>query len=126
MADAHSIRLFSLSLMFAASIFPIFAQDQPDAIYLRTGKVIRGVIIEKVSNDYVKIQREDGSVEQYSYSEIERIVQSTRAKPRPYEIVEVDTNHSVTFLLAGGAGIPLGEFSSTKTELAGFALTGWT
>ena len=83
MADAHSIRLFSLSLMFAASIFPIFAQDQPDAIYLRTGKVIRGVIIEKVSNDYVKIQREDGSVEQYSYSEIERIVQSTRAKPRP-------------------------------------------
>ncbi len=53
---------------------PLFAQLMEDVVYLKTGSIVRGTIIERILGESLKIQGQDGSVSTYAMDEIARIV----------------------------------------------------
>lgn len=45
-----------------------------DVIYLKDGSTVKGIIMEQIPNNYVKIQISDGSIAVYKFDEILKIV----------------------------------------------------
>ena len=65
-----------LLILFAFILISIGAYAQNnmrDVVYLKNGGITKGIIIEQVPNQSLKIQTADGSVFVYKFSEIERI-----------------------------------------------------
>lgn len=54
------------------------AQQLQDVVYLKNGGIIRGIIIEQVPGQSIKIQTRDGSVFVYSMDEVQKM---TREAP---------------------------------------------
>lgn len=50
-----------------------FAQTTTDVVYLKNGSIIRGLIIEQVPNESLKIQTKDGSVFVYQISDVAKM-----------------------------------------------------
>ena len=48
--------------------FTANAQNNEDVVYLKNGSVIRGVIIEQVPYQTLKIQTKDGNIFVYNFS----------------------------------------------------------
>lgn len=67
-------RLFSLSviLCLVASAASYAGVQYEDVVYLKDGSIIRGVIIEQIPGEQLKIRTRDGSVLVFSMEEIER------------------------------------------------------
>ncbi len=61
------------------------AQSLQEVVYLKNGSIIRGVIIEQVPNESLKIQTADGNVFAYQMDEVEKITK---------EEVKNSRNHS--------------------------------
>lgn len=65
------------SILFFALFVTGFVSAQQnnliDIVYLKNGSVLRGVVIEQVPNELIKLQTADGNVFVYQVSEIEKI-----------------------------------------------------
>ena len=66
-------KIFLLLIFAVAGIGVGFAQNFQEVVYLKNGSVIRGVIIEQVPNQSVKIQTSDGNIFVYQISDVEKI-----------------------------------------------------
>lgn len=67
-----------LSLVLVLSSLVMFAQNNMhEVVYLKNGSVIKGVILEQVPNESVKIQTSDGSIFVYPMADVERITKET-------------------------------------------------
>lgn len=68
-------------LAFLVSLMPAAGNGQEEAlqdvVYLKNGSIIRGVIIEQIPEQSVKIRTADGSVFVYQMSEVEKITKET-------------------------------------------------
>ena len=51
----------------------LFAQQFEDVVTLRNGSVIRGVIIDRVPNESIRLQTSDGNIFAFSYDEIQTL-----------------------------------------------------
>ena len=73
-------KLFSLIsvAIFMLVSFTVNAQNNEDVVYLKNGSVIRGVIIEQVPYQTLKIQTKDGNIFVYNFSDIEKM---TKERP---------------------------------------------
>ena len=64
--------------LFFALLVTVFSSAQLnnmiDVVYLKNGSVLRGIIIEQVPNELIKLQTTDGSIFVYQTNEIEKIV----------------------------------------------------
>lgn len=73
-----------LILLFFALSFTLFVSAQQnnlvDVVYLKNGSILRGVIIEQVPNQMIKLQTADGNIFVYKTVEIEKIIKETPAK----------------------------------------------
>jgi hypothetical protein len=59
---------------FALICFSSFGQNNmEDVVYLKNGSIIRGIIIEQVPNQNIKIQTKDRNVFVFKYDEIEKM-----------------------------------------------------
>lgn len=52
-------------------------QNLVDVVYLKNGSVLRGIIIEQVPNESIKLQTSDGSIFVYQTNAIEKITKET-------------------------------------------------
>ena len=59
--------------LFVASFVSAQQNNLIDIVYLKNGSVLRGVIIEQVPNELIKLQTADGNVFVYQISEIDKI-----------------------------------------------------
>lgn len=66
------LHFLSVSLFLLLSISG-FGQSTTDVVYLKNGSIIRGLIIEQVPNESLKIQTKDGSVFVYQMSEVAKM-----------------------------------------------------
>ena len=67
-----------LSLVLVLSSLVMFAQsNMREVVYLKNGSVIKGVILEQVQDESVKIQTSDGSIFVYPMADVERITKET-------------------------------------------------
>ena len=63
-----------LSIMLIMASFVMFAQGTyKEVVYLKNGSIIKGVVLEQVPNESIKIQTADGSIFVYPMSEVEKI-----------------------------------------------------
>ncbi len=74
--------LFVVGMLFVATIAQ--AQSSQEVVYLKNGSVIRGVIIEQVPNESLKIQTADGSIFAYQMDEVEKITKEQSANTRTH------------------------------------------
>ena len=59
---------------FALIYFSSFGQNNmEDVVYLKNGSIIRGIIIEQVPNQNIKIQTKDRNIFVFKYNEIEKM-----------------------------------------------------
>ena len=56
--------------------------NMEDVVYLKDGKIIRGMIMEQIPNQSLKLQTSDGNVFIYKFDEIEKIVKENILKNR--------------------------------------------
>lgn len=59
---------------------PKTSEELEEVVYLKNGSIIRGVILEQVIDDYVKIQMKDGSIFVYKMTEIIKITKEKKFK----------------------------------------------
>ncbi len=62
-----------ISVLFFFTCVVMSAQNYEEVVYLHNGSVIRGLIIEQVPNETIKIETKDGNLFVYNFSEIEKI-----------------------------------------------------
>lgn len=70
-----SIKFFMFLLILCQILFGI---DYVDVIYLKNGDVAKGIIIENVPNDYVKLESSGGTLLTFKYSEIEKFAKESK------------------------------------------------
>lgn len=124
----NPIILILLGVSLLPSINAYAQQDSSDVLYLKNGSMVRGQIIQRVSNDFVKIRLDSGEIVTYSYSHIAQIALSPNSRVLVAEPQTSDDTPPRAFLtLFGGVNFPTGDFSSTTREVtSGYAVTGWS
>jgi hypothetical protein len=90
------IRKFLLLAVLAGLVSFLHAQQiMEEVVYLKKGSIIRGIIIEQVPNQTIKIQTADGSVFAFDMDEVEKltkepvfgrrnVARNRRPVPEPY------------------------------------------
>ncbi len=93
--------LFCLFLLVSVAAS---AQTMQEVVYLKNGSVIRGIVIEQVPNESLKIQTADGSVFAYQMDEVEKITKEAVDNTRRSSNVRNASSNSHGF---GGKGTGL-------------------
>ncbi len=66
-------KIKTVILMISLSSVLLYSQQvYRDVIYLKNGDIAKGMIIENVPNDYVKLETENGSVISFKYVDIQK------------------------------------------------------
>lgn len=77
--------------LFVASFVSAQQNNLIDIVYLKNGSVLRGVIIEQVPNELIKLQTADGNVFVYQISEIDKIT-----KEHVHNALHKKNNYNIT------------------------------
>ena len=65
-------KILGIIIMLAIVSFA-FGQERIDVVHLKNGDIVKGVIVENIPNDCVKIELQGGSILIYKYVEIDRL-----------------------------------------------------
>lgn len=85
-----------------------------DEVYLKNARIIRGVIVEQVPNQSLKIETPDKSIFVYQIEEVEK-----SAKEEPVSNKSMETGRKKGFIgLDLGANIPVGKFADPSDGMA--------
>ena len=90
----------------------VFA-DTIDVVHLKNGSIIKGIVIETIPNETIKIETADGSIFVYPFDEVQKITKETdksstiRLKD-PYEAMSIQIITGV--FLSGGGQIYNGQY----------------
>ncbi len=69
-----------VAVMFLGS--DLLAQDYVDVVYLNNGSIVRGIIIEQVPNESIKLQTKDGSIFVFEMKDIQKFTKELKADPQ--------------------------------------------
>lgn len=117
----YSMKKFFLFIAMLLFAIEASAQSYQEVVYLKNGKVLRGLIIELVPDESLKIQTVDGSIFAYAMTEVVKIT-----KEAPVTYVNSAANQSVGSGLARGYRgfidvadtFGTDEWASNRSELA--------
>ena len=87
-------KLLILLAFVAISMGAIAQNNMRDVVYLKNGGITKGIIIEQVPNETLKIQTTDGSVFVYKFSEISKITKES-LQPDANNVTSTNQNYSV-------------------------------
>lgn len=99
-------KFFTIVLFLAIGMFAFAQQGYQDAVYLKNGSIIRGIIIEQVPNVSLKIETADKSVMVYKMEEIEKMTKET--------VVKEHASPGMKFGSGNNSGIKPGYFGMTN------------
>lgn len=89
-------RKFLLALAMFAFIGLTYGQSLQDVVYLKNGSIIRGVIIEQIPNQSIKIQTKDKNVFVFNIGEIEKITKEDGEKKEKVGRERMNDNPEMT------------------------------
>ena len=75
------VRLFFVFFVLAA-LNSAAQKNYEDAVYLKNGSIIRGIIIEQIPNQSLKIKTKDGNIFVYKIEEVEKITHEEKKTSR--------------------------------------------
>lgn len=114
-----------LLFLFIALLVSVVVSAQQnnltDVVYLKNGSIIRGVIIEQVPNELIKLQTADGNLFVYQTSEIEKIIKEapTNQSGNTLAFGEKKSNQRRGYIgLSVGPSFGIGDFSDFPTGAA--------
>ncbi len=123
------IKSFSINLIFMKKLFliflvvaiPFFVFAQRgiyrDIVELKSGNVIKGIIIEEIPNQQIKIQTEDGSLFVFQIDEISKLKKEIITKEQS------NPNEDKGYIgLSLGISVPVGDGASNMPTGVTFAL----
>ena len=87
-------KLLILLAFVAISMGAIAQNNMRDVVYLKNGGITKGIIIEQVPNESLKIQTADGSVFVYKFSEISKITKES-TQPNANNVTSINQNYTV-------------------------------
>jgi hypothetical protein len=74
------MRSIVLCLFIQIFVFTVgLGQEKTDVVYLKNGDVRKGVIIENVPNDYIKVETIDGSIFTIKYDDIQKMTKEAKS-----------------------------------------------
>ena len=87
----------------------VFA-DTIDVVYLKNGSIIKGIVIETIPNETIKIETADGSIFVYPFDEVERMIKeevvgkksTTKVKLKSVGTARLISLTTGLFVLGGG------------------------
>ncbi len=66
-----------IAILIALSAI-LYGQERIDVVYLKNGDIRKGVIIENIPNNYIKLETEGGSIYTIKYADIEKITKEDK------------------------------------------------
>ena len=93
--------------------------NMSDVVYLKNGSIIRGIIIEQVPNQSIKIQTADRNVFVFKYDEIEKIAKENQSVDNSNNSTKVTDFKKCGFIniTENNYGLGIGDFKSfDRTE----------
>ena len=88
-------KLFLFLVLVLTSVIMFAQSSYKEVVYLKNGSMIKGVILEQVPNESVKIQTSDGNIFVYPMSEVQKITKEQSEPEKPM-------TQSVSPMLTGG------------------------
>ena len=85
-----------------------------ETIYLKNGSVIKGLVIEQVPNEHVKVQTKDGSIFVYDASEVEKITKEANSRS---SYNNEDYSRKGFIGISIGPSFPIGDYSELPIGL---------
>jgi hypothetical protein len=111
------MKQFMLSALLLLLSMQLFAQDKfEDVVYLKNGSIIRGVMLEFIPDQSVKIQTADRNIFVFKMEEVEKITKEPIGKPQRVKnkqpSAEPETGHD--FILELGYGLGVGKVRADR------------
>ena len=78
----------------------VFA-DTIDVVHLKNGSIIKGIVIETIPNETIKIETADGSIFVYPFDEVERMEKVEVISKKPTTKVKLKSRSTATMLAIG-------------------------
>jgi hypothetical protein len=80
----RNIFFVALFMLITAISFSVSAQNgyMEDVVYLKDGSIIRGIIIEQIPNESLKVKTKDGSVFVYKITDVDKMTKEQMANTR--------------------------------------------
>lgn len=118
-------KLIFAALCVAAFAFPARAQSIVESVYLKNGSIIRGVIVEQVPSESLKIQTRDGNLFVYRMDEIAKIVKesapryrSSNARTSGFGSREFNKPSGYMGLVEIGGGVGVGDWNADRLSIS--------
>ena len=103
-------------MLFMVLSTVLFAQQNyQDVVYLKNGSIIRGMIIEQIPNQSIKIETIDKSVFFYKIEEVEKITKEEKKSKAKYVAETVETGYQAIIEL--GYGLKVGTYGLDVLKL---------
>lgn len=67
-------KLFFFSLLILVAVFTLSANEYEEVVYLKNGSVVRGMVVETIPNESIKIRAKDGSVFFFWMKDVQKII----------------------------------------------------
>ena len=99
------------------------AQNLTDVVYLKNGSIIKGIIVEQIPNESLKIETRDGNIFVYKISEIEKLTRETinnkATNRRNSDYVQSKFNKPQGYIgiLEIGGGLGVGNWAADRISL---------
>jgi len=108
-------RILLFVAIIALCVSSAFSQtSMQEVVYLKNGSIIKGIVIEQVPNEYVKVQTRDGSIFVYNANEVEKITKEPISKTSYYN----EGYERKGFIgLSIGPSFPIGDYSELPIGL---------
>lgn len=84
--------LILLAFLLGCSILSYAQTKMTDVVYLKNGSIIKGIIVEQVPNQSMKVKTSDGSIFNFQMNEIEKITKEENSRPRSNSLFSSDND----------------------------------
>lgn len=101
--------IFIFALLLLIPFYSILSQDMIDVVHLKNGDILKGLIIENVPNDYVRIELPGGSLYTVHYTDI---LELTKEK-KP---IEGKSDNQETLQIDNDTEEPAKDFKTVETR----------
>lgn len=113
--------LFLFIVLFVTTVASAQQSKLIDVVYLKNGSILRGIIVEQIPNELIKLQTSDGNLFVYQTSEVEKIIKEapTNESENTLAFGEKRSNQRRGYIgLSVGPSFAIGDLSDLPVGLA--------
>jgi len=99
-----------------------WGQERIDAVYLKNGDVRKGIIIENIPNEHIKIETSDGSIFTIQYADIQKMIKETKTVSGEQSASSIQSTNKGLMARTGDLGITAALWLGGKIRLEDYSV----